>query len=146
VIVDARVNFGWYIDKGMPAVPMINDNFIRLGARVRGAVEFTGITGYYRRVFNLYRFLLHSPAPTTAWEMQGSLIFNFGENKLFGLTASYRNGRWEDNARRDQAWTMSLTVIDEPTWLPMRRRGQRLEVARSHIQFQPRRYPASLRP
>ena len=111
VIVDARAHFGWYTEKGAPAVPTINDNFVRLGGRVGGALEFAGIPGYPIDAYLTYtNFAPLAGYNNSLGEAQGSLTFNFGENKLFGLTVSYRNGRREDNAQRDEAWTVGLTT------------------------------------
>ena len=109
-MLDGRANFGVYTDKGSTADPL-NTNFVRLGGRVGGALEYTGIEKYPVDAYLTYtNFVAPVGFNRGLGEVQANATFNFGPDKLLGLTASYRNGRREDNAHRDEAWTVGLTA------------------------------------
>jgi hypothetical protein len=110
VIIDGRTNLGVYTEKGNTVGPL-NTNFVRLGGRVGGALTYTGIPNYPVDAWITYTdFLAAAGFNHGLGELQANATFNFGPDKLLGVTASYRNGRREDNAHRDEAWTVGLTV------------------------------------
>ena len=108
---DFRVNGGIFTEKGVPADLNVNRSFLRTGGRVGFVVELNYIEGSPIDIYvNYTDFMGPIGFHRDLGELQSSMTFNFTTAKIFGVTVNYRNGRREDTAQRDLAWTIGLTA------------------------------------
>lgn len=112
IIADVRLNVGAFTRVGVPVDPTLNRDFVRLGSRLGGNLQFLGFGSDYPLDWTA---TYTDFAPLAGFkrdlgQFQSSVSLTYGKDKLLGLTASYRNGRREDNGQRDQGWSVGLTA------------------------------------
>ena len=111
LILDGRANFGTYSVVGTGQNAFLEKDYVRLGGRVGAAFEYDGIASNPINANVTYTsFAALSGYDKDLGELQATGTFNLTPDKLLGLTFSYRNGRREDTALRDESWTAGLTV------------------------------------
>ncbi len=111
LIMDGRVDFGHFINRGLPHPdPTLTDDYVRLGGRVGGIVELNLIRNTPITLQATYTDF----APVLGFT--GSLGLSEFEvdypltAKNLQLTVTYQNGRNQETADRVKTWSLGLKI------------------------------------
>lgn len=108
-MLDIRLNSGHYLDKGDGPNAEEKRNFIRAGAQV-GIAVVSDMESLPLSLTSTYTHLHSFSGHKNIGYFSNNLTFSLDPKKYFGLSANYTNGTREDTARREQLWTIGLSV------------------------------------
>ncbi len=111
LILDGRVDFGHYIDAGLPhPEPGLTDDFVRLGGRAGGIIELnlirnTPIT--FQATYTDFAPVLGFSGPLGLSEFEVDYPLSA---KNLQLSVTYQNGRNLETADRVKTWSIGLKI------------------------------------
>jgi hypothetical protein len=100
-------DFGHYVNRGSLPDRLMDEDYIRSGGQVGFNVNLKNWYDLTVTDTNLYGF---SGYRRDLNDLDASLTLYFGSQNIAGLTLAYKNGLLEQTAKREESWTVGITV------------------------------------
>ncbi len=132
LIVDLRVDNGFYLDRGNGAPALVHKDFVRAGGQFGVAVVTDSSFAVPLSLTSTYTRLYKLSGSHNVGYFANSLTYFLDPNKYFGLTVTYSNGRREDTAKTERQWEAALTAHFSKKCADWRKSRNVFGIRRSH--------------